>query len=373
MTTIKNTIKDNDRKYKFEFLFADQDDVPVEKTTEWNNKDVFLPQLKNIEHRLKLKHYPKSKKCLICGKTITTGYYSLGGIRWEDGLKHYVNKHNLQPSDEYVDFIFKIYNSDKNQSRIIHKFPGISIIKSNKKFLKIDRNQILIMDALMQHGGKKIYKDKKNKNIYKYSEHSGLLDFNNNGLEKIIISGNTNRIDAHDDDIFLPKNMIEAFDYEYIFHTHPPTPYPGARAISGLLYEFPSISDIFHFIDHYNQGITQGSIVMTPEGMYVILKKNFNDAKIDIDEDTFYDETLKIMMKCQTDAIKKYGTQFNEQTFYSKISQDTSYIDRINKVINNYKLNINFYPRILDESGEWVIDTVYLPVYTQDVVANTRR
>ena len=100
-----------------------------------------------------------------------------------------------------------------------------------------------------------------------------LLDFNNSGLEKIIISGNTSRVDANDDVIFLPKNMIDAFDYEYIFHTHPPTPKQGARANVGILYEFPSISDLFHFMDHYNEGKTQGSIVIAPEGMYIIRKK----------------------------------------------------------------------------------------------------
>ena len=64
--------------------------------------------------------------------------------------------------------------------------------------------------------------------------------------------------------------MIDAVDFEYMFHTHPATPYPGARINEGILYEFPSVSDLFHLIDHHNDGITQGSMIITPEGMYII-------------------------------------------------------------------------------------------------------
>ena len=72
------------------------------------------------------------------------------------------------------------------------------------KYLKLDRNQILIMDALMKHGGyTRKYIDKKNRNIYRFSEHAGILDFNKLGLEKLIISGKTSRIDKGDEDIYL--------------------------------------------------------------------------------------------------------------------------------------------------------------------------
>jgi len=106
-----------------------------------------------------------------------------------------------------------------------------------------------------------------------------LLDFDNNGLEKIIVSGNTNRVDTNDEDIFLPGNMIDMFDYEYIFHTHPSTHGVGGRAKYGILYEFPSMGDIFHFLDHYNEGKTQGSMIIAPEGMFVIRKHIHDDKK----------------------------------------------------------------------------------------------
>ena len=190
-----------------------------------------------------------------------------------------------------------------------------------------------------------------------------MLFRSNTGLEKIIVSGNTTLVDAADQDIYLPKNMIEAYDYEYIFHTHPPTPKPGSRAQGGILYEFPSISDMFHFIDHYNDGRTQGSIVITPEGMYIIRKKIVDDKKIIINEDKFYNDAMNVWSKIQKHAIMKYGIKFSAHTFYSKIAQDRSYINMFNKVLNKYKIHIDYYSRIYD-GKRWVIDTIYLPVYT---------
>lgn len=381
-----NTIKINNVSYKYEFFWRDDPRIsiydfngkllpfPVHNYTEWASKDAFIGQLKNAQllltrnkkfHPYDKEHY---KNCILCGKkNITTGFYSINNIRWETGVKHYINKHNIKPSGEFMDFIYRYMNSRVPDPKVVARINGIKIVKSNKKYLKIDRNQLLIMDALMRHGGEKVYKDKNNKNVYRYSEHAGLLDFNNSGLEKIIISGNTTRVDPNDDDIYLPRNMIEALDYEYIFHTHPPTPTPGGRVTCGILYEFPSISDIFHFIDHYNQGRTQGSIIIAPEGMYIIRKKDVNDKKIKINEDNFYIDTTNVIWKCQKKAIKKYGTKFTNDIFFSKIAQDKSYIDMINNTINKYKINIDYYSRIKDFRNEWIIDTVYLPVYITDL------
>lgn len=373
-----NTIKFGNKIYKYESFWRDNYDkkeydslnkeLPYPEhhiSQKLQNIESFLNKLYSVEDFLKDKEkflkYEKPKACLLCHKkNITTGLFSINNIRWEDGLNHYINVHNIKPSDDFIDFIYRYGNSKK---RTISRINGIKVIKSGKQYLKLERNQILIMDALMKHGGDKIYKDAKKKEIYRYSEHAGLLDFNNHGLEKIIISGNTTRVDSGDNDIFLPKNMIDAFDYEYIFHTHPPTPKPGGRVGLGILYEFPSISDLFHFTDHYNNGQTQGSIVIAPEGMYNIRKKTANDKLIEFNENIFYRQTNKTMWDCQRDAISMYGKNFTTNVFFSQIAQNTTFIDRINKVVNKYKLHIEYYPRIKDDNDKWIIDSVYLPIY----------
>jgi hypothetical protein len=216
----------------------------------------------------------------------------------------------------------------------------------------------------MRHGGyTKKYINNKGTSENLYSEHVGLLDFNEDGLDKIIISGKTSRIEKDDEEIFLPSDIPYALDYEYIFHTHPPTPKPGGRSKFGILYEFPSISDIFHFIDHYNKGSTQGSIIIAPEGLYNIRKLIMDKKKIKVNEDALYKELGGIMRKCQNEALKVYGDTFTSYIFYSKIAQDRKYIDNINLIANKYKIHIDYYSRQKDIKGNWIIDSIHLPVF----------
>jgi hypothetical protein len=127
-------------------------------------------------------------------------------------------------------------------------------IRNKKRYLKLNRNQLLILDALLYDGSARKYID--SDNHLRYTEHMGVLDFKANKLQKIIISGETTREDEDDIDILLPKDLPNIYEYEFMFHTHPPTPKPGDRAKDGILYEFPSVNDIFHFIKYYNKGMT---------------------------------------------------------------------------------------------------------------------
>nr|QBK88959.1 MAG: uncharacterized protein LCMiAC02_00520 [Mimivirus LCMiAC02] len=376
-------IKFNNKIYKYESLWRNKKNIKItdyngtllpwpKSNVAWQMQKLFLNKLysaeTNLRRKNKFKKYSKDKykHCLICKqKNITTGLYELHDIRWENGLYHYIKEHNIKPSDKFIDMIFRYQTNAKNiKTRKLAKIKGIKIIKQNKSYIKLDRNQILILDALMKHGSYKRYVDSKNKLFFRYSEHAGLLDFDNNGLERIIVSGNTTRVDVNDDDIFLPGDMIDMFDYEYIFHTHPATKgIAGGRAPYGILYEFPSIGDIFHFIDHYNEGDTQGSIVITSEGMYVIRKHKFDDKKIKINENKLYKDMYRTHKHVQKKAIKKYGTKFTPHEFYSNIAQNKTYIDILNNVLKKYQLFIDFYPRTLDKKNKWIIDTIYLPIY----------
>jgi len=383
-----NVIKKGNLTYKYEFYWRDDFDVNIydsenklipypehNNLNTWADKEIFLLQLKTAQQiftkQHKFREYSKSKykNCLICNKkNIITGLFTVNGIKWNNGMAHYINKHNIKPSEEFIDYIYRFNNNLTDKPHVIGKIKAQEVIRHNKKMLRLDRNQILIMDALMWHGGKKFYKDCNNNNIYRYSEHYGLLDFTNNGLEKIIIFANTNKVDPIDDDIFLPRHNVESYDYEYIFHTHPITGgRPGGRVKCGILYEFPSVSDIFHFINHYNTGRTCGSLVITAEGLYMIKKYIDDDLNIKINEDDLYNEMLKVLWDSQKIAIEKYGTDFATYKFYSAIAQDRTYINMINKVINKYQIHIDYYPRVKDKKGRWYINTIYLSVYVTEV------
>lgn len=363
----RNTKNDTTKDSKGE-LFP----YPSKHLKAWSNMENFIYRLdalnKFLDIKEKYKLYEKPKKCLLCHKNnITTKRYIFKNKMWEDGLIHYIKYHNIDPSLHFKRFIFSnnmsnYVNISRHREDDKNNIMILNIIKKlNNKYVVIEKNQMLILDALMIHGGYvKRYIDQ-DMGHTRYSEHAGLLDFENGDLSKIVVSGKTNKIDTDDDEIYLPSNINETFNYEYIFHTHPPTPKPGGRAIDGVLYEYPSMWDIFHFIDHHNGGKVLGSLIVAPEGLYNIRKFSELSKKIEVDEDMLYKKYWIIFDKLQEESIDKYGTTFSTHIFYSRISQDTSYIKRFNHVLNEFDIQVDFFSRKKDKLGRWYIDTVFLP------------
>jgi hypothetical protein len=246
---------------------------------------------------------------------------------------------------------------------------GRLIKRSNrKKYIKIKRNQLLLLDSLLYDGGhSKKYIDKSKR--LRYSEHSGNLGITESTIDRIIVSARTIREDADDTEILLPNDLSDSYSYKYFFHTHPPTPFVGSRAKDGIIYEFPSISDIFHFIDHYNMGNTIGSIVVTPEGYYIIYPSNYSIKKIKYDteiEDEIYKKMNEENNLIQETALKEYGNSFSEEFFYKNIAMNTNYLDLFNKMINKYldkQIKIIIKHRTKDLlTNKWILKQLYLPI-----------
>lgn len=357
---------------------------PVHKNTK-DNLSKFIEKLKIFQILLTFKKkyikYKNKTDCIICGKRkITTTLFNLENVHWTDSYLHYIIEHNIKPTMDFMKFINGFY-IDKNeefitkkkhekQQKVLLRMSGILYTRGKHKYIKITENQMMILDALLTSGGyDKKYIDIKNK--LRYSEHSGLLDFNNSGLDRIIVSSKSRRTDRTDPTIFLPENMIDAVDYEYMFHTHPPTPKPGGRATEGILYEFPSVSDIFHFIDHYNEGMIQGSIVITAEGVYIIrsYKIPFDQMIMILNPDKVFDNLVNKYMEIEHKAISKYGTKFTTEYFYSKIAQNKKFIKEFNDIIHKYNVEISYYPRT-KKKKIWKLPSIYLPLSPIEPVRN---
>jgi hypothetical protein len=298
---------------------------------------------------------------LLCNKKkIGKRKFFINGYLWEDSMSHYIKAHNCVPSDKFTNFIFSF---DFKKIMPINLLGRISHDDNDLQYVKLSKNQLLILDALMKHGGySKKYYDSDN-NVIRYSEHAGFLEIKNKIMYDVTVSGNTLRVDMGDEEIFLPTNMPELKKYHYIFHTHPPTPKPGGRSNDGIIYEFPSVGDILHFIEHYNNGKTIGSLVMTPEGLYVIRKSIHDKQKIEINQNDLYMDMKKIIKEIHFDSVKKYGNKFNTYTFYTKIMRDKTFINRLNKKLNTFLIHIDFFERKKDFRGAWVVTDVYIPIY----------
>ena len=311
----------------------------------------------------------KNTKCSKCEKSFNT-YYS------------YKNKSDLDKSKH-----IKIVFSDKD----LHLLKNHNIIKITlyEKICKTDvnllydfglfnTNSLHILDGVFEEGSQKKYIQQK-KNVYnskinRFSEHFGLLSFDENKVSKITIL-NDSRVDKEDPLIYQPKNTIETLKSDYIFHTHPKTPYLGSRLEHGIIYEFPSISDIIHFIDHHNNGKLIGSIVITPEGLYVIHKYYFNRGKIKVDTDILIDELYEVYSECYIESLEIYKPlklksmlkngfiKIPDNIFFNKIADNFEFINKINETLIKFDLYIDFYPRIkLTDTKYWVIPDVYLPI-----------
>jgi hypothetical protein len=239
-------------------------------------------------------------------------------------------------------------------------------IKKNtsKRYIKLDRNQLFILDALLEDGAQQKFLDSKKKK--RFSEYSGYIDIFKGKVQRIIVNTNQGREDEDDTTILLPNdNLQEIINYEYIFHTHPPSPIIGARVPEGILYEFPSISDLLHFCYYHNNGLALGSLILAPEGLYMIYAtEKYRETRIDFPKKNLVIELEKIQFKINEYAIKKYGVKFSTEFFYSKIAQDRKYYSLFKKAIHKYfndQITISYISRKYDNNiGKWILDNVHL-------------
>ena len=372
-----NQILYNNKIYNYINYYSDGTDsfgkkfpnpVILKKKRKSNNNFI-----KNLEILQKLSIHKISKnpeKCKICNKKINTGIYIYKNNVWQDSLLHYYKNHNIKINKQFENFVEKKKNK-KDQRLLTFKIKRQKVLKyqyEGKYNIKLSRNHLNILDALLYSGG--------NSNIYEinnsfyFSEHFGLLDFNKKKLKTILIDANTKRIDQDDNTILLPTaNRPDIDDYEYIFHTHPPeNGIPGGRRNDGILYEFPSVSDISHFISLTYTGIVNGSIVNTAEGLYIIKRIcNCRNKTLKLLSNTEETNLNNLIDKQQNNALKKYGTKFTDEFFYKTIAKNKVYLKNINKFLKDLNITILFYNRIKNKKNKWVLPeiTITVDVYEQ--------
>lgn len=308
----------------------------------------FIIKLVNIQKLCKKLYPNESLNKTSCNKCNIKLFYVLGNITWTNVLKHKIIDHKYYPSEYFIKIITYtvIYNN-----KIIN--PPIQIPKKYIKdftYVSLTHNKLLIIDALMKRGSYPHYKltDKNNKNKFIYSEHSGTISVKDGIIDNIIVSAQTDRIDPSDNSIFLPINTDIFKKYDYIFHTHPNTITYAGRLKDGIIYEFPSANDIYNFVKYYNEGNAQASLIITPEGTYVIRPIKYKST-IEIDTGLF-SYLQDYIIDLEKDAIKKFKPYLknlsNQDVFHNIVSQDFTFIDKYNDVLEPLNLYIEFYPRI---------------------------
>ena len=289
-------------------------------------------------------------------------FYLISNIIWSDNL---VNK--MKKKDIFIEkYFYKMLKNLFFVDKILVNPPIICTFKKfkNIKYIHFPHNHLTIIDALFDKGSNPIYLSKQdNKLKFIYSEFSGAIniDHDRNKIAEILIATNK-RISSSDKNIFLPKNNDKNYEYEFFFHTHPNTIYPANRINHGILYEFPSVNDLFNYTYFRKNGKMQASIVFAQEGIYNIRPIDFeNDSVIDNSAVTILTNFLVILERL---AIKKYSELENiinnVDVFNKYISNDRNFIDLYNYYIKQYNLFIEFYPRI-KINNQWHMPAITLP------------
>lgn len=352
--------------------YSNKNKVYYEKCdqTEMSLYPFFLPHLKKIQKLCK-KIRPEQNDILsitsqssirVCDKCNASKYYRLGNIIWPSNIPHTIKKHHMYPS-EY--FIKVIANTSIIENTIVN--PPLEISQKqirNFSYVPLHYNKLLIIDALMHQGSQKRYfvpKNKNSKNKFIYSEHSGVIVVKNRLIDNIIVSTETNRVDAADENIYLPINAEIFKKHEYLFHTHPNSTTYAGRVPDGILYEFPSANDIANFVRYHSEGIVQASLVVAPEGIYVIRQIwDQNAYEINLD---MYDYLKKFILKLEKIAIKNFKPILPEITdpdiFHTTVAIDMSYIRKYNRFLEPYNLFIEYYPRN-KINNEWRLPQINL-------------
>lgn len=297
------------------------------------------------------------KKCADC--QIETSY-QLSNIVWSQNVRHLIKEHQSYPSEFFVKVILCtcVLNN-----QIIN--PPIILPPAKIKYLTyiyLHYNKLLIIDALMHQGS---YPRYENDNRYIYSEHCGIITLKNQSVDNIIVSTDSYRTDPYDESIFLPRNGPLFQSAEYIFHTHPNTNSYGGRLAEGIIYEFPSANDVMNFVKYYHNGRAKASLVIAPEGSYVIRPRNY--IKIDIDKEKFH-RLRALILQLEKKAIQKYRhllSQLNDpDIFHQTVGSDYQFINAYNRFLKSSNLHIEYYPRE-KKNNEWCLRSIYLQYVDQ--------
>jgi hypothetical protein len=78
---------------------------PVPNDTPWEGQKLFVQRLLRVELLAEMVAYKGISHCRVCGCINGSREYSYNGWNWPAGLMHNIVEHNVQPSDEFIEFI----------------------------------------------------------------------------------------------------------------------------------------------------------------------------------------------------------------------------------------------------------------------------
>lgn len=271
-------------------------------------------------------------------------YYLLGNYFW--------TREDLMPQDMDSDFLEMIRQTVIAYGEIVNP-PWIMPQNISVSYVMLRHNTLLILDTLFNSGSLPIHHHEESESHDLYSEYSGALVINKETYEiqRVVIFSGDMRVDASDSDIILPRNQDDMLNYEIFFHTHPNMQKYAGRLSEGIVYEIPSCDDIINFVNYYNQGMLQTSIVVAPEGLYVVRPVIITNH-IPIPEG-WVEFLRKLILKLESKALSRLKSSemidrlHEPSVFLQLIANDYRIIRSYNRHLATANIFIEYYPRYL--------------------------
>ena len=112
----------------------------------WYNKTLFLSKLSELEKfcsdNKKIEKH-NQENCLLCGKkNITNKMFTFNHIKWTNGLYHYIEQHNVHPSDEFKSLVFGYTNKKFGQINEIKRITSVIKKKMDMVYLQLIVNHM---------------------------------------------------------------------------------------------------------------------------------------------------------------------------------------------------------------------------------------
>lgn len=303
------------------------------------NLQSFLRKLKYVQTQTFIHHH----------------FYVLGHLKWRINLVECMQTDHCYPNEYFV----MIINHLIYVNHILIN-PPIQLPASRfcqMEYITLEYNTLLSLDGLHKQGSRPRYL---HEHEYLYSEYAGVILLNDNhALEGFIIITESTRIDQKDAELFMPVNHALFEKHAFLFHTHPKH-MQGPRVHDGIVYEAPSVSDIYNFMYYHDRFQCQASLIIAPEGMYVIRSLREPDrchipAK-------HYNRLQSHFMQVEKSALKTFDhdRMLDTHYFHQIIAYQGIYFnEQRNALLHRYNLHIEYYPRVY-MNHEWYLKRIFL-------------
>jgi hypothetical protein len=78
---------------------------PIAQEEPWKGQLEFLSKLIKLENELNQNLYRGMSTCRVCHCWNGNGEFNHKGWRWPEGLRHYIEVHNVKPSSDFINMV----------------------------------------------------------------------------------------------------------------------------------------------------------------------------------------------------------------------------------------------------------------------------